>query len=146
MLAYESDLLEYEDLFTGSVVVEAKVAELVEGARAEMARVDELGGAVAAVESGYMKSALVASLAARRGRIESGEDVVVGVNRFTTTEPNPLTADLDAAIQAVDAAWRRPRWRPCAAGGRSATRTRRRRMRAERALERLRADAAGAAT
>ena len=78
VLAYESDLLEYEDLFTGSVVVEAKVAELVEGARAEMARVADLGGAVAAVESGYMKSALVASHAARRGRIESGDEVVVG--------------------------------------------------------------------
>ena len=98
VLAYETDLLEYEDLFTGSVVVEQKVAELVEGARAEMARVEEMGGAVAAVESGYMKSALVGSLAERRRRIESGEDVVVGVNRFETTEPNPLHADLDAAI------------------------------------------------
>ena len=103
VLAYESDLLEYEDLFAGSVVVEAKVAELVEGARAEMARVADLGGAVAAVESGYMKSALVASHAARRGRIESGDEVVVGLNRFTTTEPSPLTADLGSAIQAVDA-------------------------------------------
>ena len=79
MLAYETDLLEYEDLFTGSVVVEKKVAQLVEGAKAEMARVEEMGGAVAAVESGYMKSAMVGSLAERRRRIESGEDVVVGV-------------------------------------------------------------------
>jgi ethylmalonyl-CoA mutase len=102
VLAYESDLLEYDDLFAGSQVVEAKVAELVAGARAEMAKVAELGGAVAAVESGYLKSALVASHAARRARIESGEDVVVGVNRFQTTEPNPLTADLDTAIQTVD--------------------------------------------
>src|SRR5690348_9970978 len=102
VLAYESDLLDYDDLFTGSVVVEAKVAELVAGARAELARVSELGGAVAAVESGYLKSALVASHSRRRQRIESGEDVVVGVNRFETTEPNPLTADLDAAIQTVD--------------------------------------------
>jgi (2R)-ethylmalonyl-CoA mutase len=102
VLAFESDLLEYDDLFTGSVVVEAKVAEIVEGARAEMARVAELGGAVAAVESGYLKSALVASHALRRARIESGEDVVVGVNRFETTEPSPLTADLDTAIQRVD--------------------------------------------
>jgi (2R)-ethylmalonyl-CoA mutase len=61
-----------------------------------------MGGAVPAVESGYMKSALVASHSLRRQRIESGEDVVVGVNRFETTEPNPLTADLDAAIQTVD--------------------------------------------
>jgi ethylmalonyl-CoA mutase len=104
VLAYETDLLEYEDLFTGSVVVEAKVAELVAGAREEMARVAERGGAVAAVESGYMKGRLVASLAERRRRIESGEDVVVGVNRFEGTEPNPLLADLDAAIQVVDPA------------------------------------------
>ncbi|MBJ7450773.1 MAG: cobalamin-dependent protein, partial [Blastococcus sp.] len=104
VLAYETDLLEYEDLFTGSVVVEKKVADLVEGAKAEMARVEELGGAVAAVESGYMKSAMVGSLAERRRRIESGEDVVVGVNKFETTEPNPLTADLDAAIMVVDQA------------------------------------------
>jgi (2R)-ethylmalonyl-CoA mutase len=104
VLAFETDLLEYDDLFTGSVVVEQKVAELVEGARAEIARVQELGGAVAAVESGYMKGQLVASLAERRRRMESGEDVVVGVNRFDTTEPNPLLADLDTAIQTVDPA------------------------------------------
>ncbi|MBB3678536.1 methylmalonyl-CoA mutase family protein [Modestobacter versicolor] len=104
VLAFETDLLEYEDLFTGSVVVERKVAELVEGARAEIARVQELGGAVTAVESGYMKGQLVASLAERRRRMESGEDVVVGVNRFRTTEPNPLLADLDTAIQTVDPA------------------------------------------
>jgi (2R)-ethylmalonyl-CoA mutase len=104
VLAYETDLLEYDDLFTGSVVVEQKVAELVEGARAEMARVEELGGAVAAVESGYMKGRLVASLADRRRRIESGEDVVVGVNRFQATEPNPLLADLETAVQTVDPA------------------------------------------
>src|SRR4051794_34066932 len=102
VLAYETDLLEYEDLFTGSVVVEQKVAELVEGAREEMARVAELGGAVAAVESGYMKGQLVASLAERRRRIEGGQEVVVGVNRFESTEPNPLLADLDTAIQTVD--------------------------------------------
>jgi len=102
VLAFESDLLEYDDLFNGSEVVEAKVASLVAGATAEIARVQELGGAVPAVESGYMKSALVGSHALRRQRIEAGEDVIVGVNRFTTTAPNPLTADLDAAIQSVD--------------------------------------------
>jgi (2R)-ethylmalonyl-CoA mutase len=102
VLAVESDLLEYDDLFEGSVVVEAKVEELVAGARAEMDRVQAMGGAVAAVESGYMKQALVSSHAARRGRIESGEDKVVGVNCYETTEPSPLTADLDAAIQAAD--------------------------------------------
>ncbi|MFZ5869470.1 MAG: protein meaA [Actinomycetota bacterium] len=104
VLAYESDLLEYGDLFDGSGVVAAKVREIVEGARAEIDRVQELGGAVAAVESGYMKEALVASHALRRKRIEAGEDVVVGVNRFTTTEPSPLTADLRTAIQTVDPA------------------------------------------
>jgi ethylmalonyl-CoA mutase len=103
VLAHESDLLEHDDLFEGSTVVAAKVAELVEGARAEMGRVAELGGAVPAVEGGYMKSELVASHARRRRRIETGEDVVVGVNRYQTTEPNPLTADLETAIQAVDA-------------------------------------------
>ncbi|WP_255494297.1 protein meaA [Janibacter sp. YB324] len=103
VLAFESDLLEYDDLFTGSPVVERKVAELVEGAKAEIDRIQEMGGAVPAVESGYMKNALVASHSLRRQRIEAGEDIVVGVNKFETTEPNPLTADLDTAIQTVDA-------------------------------------------
>src|SRR3954470_6028504 len=102
VLAFESDLLEYDDLFDGSPVIEAKVAELVEGARAEIDRVQAMGGAIAAVESGYMKQELVSSHAVRRSRIESGEDVVVGVNRFETTEPSPLTADLDAAIMVAD--------------------------------------------
>jgi (2R)-ethylmalonyl-CoA mutase len=102
VLAFETDLLEYDDLFTGSEVVEKKVAEIAAGARAEIDKILELGGAVAAVESGYLKSELVSSLARRRGRMETGADVVVGVNRFTETEPNPLTADLDAAILTVD--------------------------------------------
>ncbi|MEP7331626.1 MAG: protein meaA [Terracoccus sp.] len=102
VLAYESDLLDYDDLFEGSVVVTAKVAELVAGARAEMAQVEQLGGAVAAVESGYMKSALVASHAQRRRRIESGEDVIVGLNRYQSTEPSPLTADLASVTQSVE--------------------------------------------
>ena len=102
VLAYESDLLEYGDIFEGSHVIEAKVAELVGSATAEMDRVQAMGGAIAAVESGYMKQELVAAHAARRSRIESGEEVVVGVNRFQTTEPSPLTADLEAAIQAAD--------------------------------------------
>ncbi len=104
VLAFESDLLEYDDLFRGSVVVEAKVDRLVRDAYAEMDRIAELGGAVAAVESGYMKSALVASHAERRKRIETGEDKIIGVNSFTETEPNPLLADLDAAIQTADPA------------------------------------------
>ena len=102
VLAYESDLLEHDDIFDGSHVVEAKVAELVEDARAEMDRVQAMGGAIAAVESGYMKQELVSAHAARRARIESGEEVIVGVNTFETTEPSPLTADLDGAIMAAD--------------------------------------------
>jgi ethylmalonyl-CoA mutase len=104
VLAYETDLLEYEDLFAGSHVVEAKVAELVEGARAEIDRVQEMGGAVAAVESGYMKGELVSSLAERRRRIETGEEIVVGVNRFEGTEPSPLQAEGAGAIETVDPA------------------------------------------
>jgi (2R)-ethylmalonyl-CoA mutase len=102
VLAYETDLLEYDDIFDGSPVIEAKVAEIADGARAEIARVLDLGGAVAAVESGYLKGALVASLAERRRRMETGEDVVVGVNRFTETEPNPLTADAAGSILTID--------------------------------------------
>ncbi len=102
VLAFESDLLEYEDIFEGSTVIAAKVAELVEGARAEIDRVQAMGGAIAAVESGYMKQALVSAHAARRGRIESGEEKIVGVNLYETTEPSPLTADLDGAIMAAD--------------------------------------------
>ncbi len=143
VLAYESDLLEYDDLFEGSAVVEAKVAELVTGARAEIERVQAMGGAVAAVESGYMKAELVASHARRRRRIESGEDVVVGVNRFRTSEPNPLTADLETAIQVVDAGVEAEavaavrRWREERDGDPE------RRERTASALARLRADAAG---
>ena len=102
VLAFESDLLEYDDIFDGSHVIEAKVAELVEGARAEIDRVQAMGGAIAAVDSGYMKQELVSAHAARRARIEAGDEVIVGVNRFETTEPSPLTADLDSAIMAAD--------------------------------------------
>jgi ethylmalonyl-CoA mutase len=104
VLAFESDLLEYDDIFEGSTVIAAKVAELVEGARAEIDRVQAVGGAIAAVESGYMKQALVSAHAARRARIESGDEKIVGVNIYETTEPSPLTADLDAAIMAADPA------------------------------------------
>jgi (2R)-ethylmalonyl-CoA mutase len=102
VLAFETDLLEYEDLFDGSRVVEAKVAELVASAKAEIDRVQEQGGAVAAVESGYMKGQLVASLAQKRRRMESGEIVVVGVNRFESTEPSPLQVEGAATIETVD--------------------------------------------
>jgi (2R)-ethylmalonyl-CoA mutase len=105
VLAHESDLLEYEDIFEGSHVIE------------------EMGGAMAAVESGYLKSQLVSSHAERRARIEGGTEKIVGVNVFESTEPNPLTADLDAAIMTVDPAveagvvaalkdWRDNRYQP----------------------------------
>jgi (2R)-ethylmalonyl-CoA mutase len=100
VLAYETDLLEYPDIFEGSHVMEGLVAELVVGARREMARIAELGGAVAAVD--YMKSALVESHRERWRRIESGELTVVGMNRFQSTEPSPLTADADGGILVVD--------------------------------------------
>ncbi|KAA1428863.1 protein meaA [Nocardioides antri] len=102
VLAFESDLLEYDDIFDGSHVIEAKVQELVKGAKAEIDRVQAMGGAIAAVDSGYMKQELVSAHAARRARIEAGDEVIVGVNKFETTEPSPLTADLDGAIMAAD--------------------------------------------
>ncbi|MFC0433207.1 protein meaA [Kutzneria buriramensis] len=104
VLAYETDLLEYEDIFDGSHVVQAKVDELLAGAREEIDRVQAMGGAVAAVESGYMKSALVSSLAERRRRLEAGEDVIVGVNKFDTSEPSPLQAEGAKAIETIDPA------------------------------------------
>jgi (2R)-ethylmalonyl-CoA mutase len=102
ILADETDVLEYEDLFDGSPVVEAKVRELEAGARAEIERVQEIGGAVAAVESGYMKRALVESNAARVRAIEAGERTVVGVNRYEETEESPLVQNLASSILAVD--------------------------------------------
>jgi (2R)-ethylmalonyl-CoA mutase len=102
VLAYETDLLEYPDIFEGSKVMDGLVAELVDGARAEMERVAEHGGAVDAV--GYMKSALVESHRERIARIERGEQTVVGVNRFVETEPSPLTADAEGGILVVDPA------------------------------------------
>ncbi|HXK25780.1 MAG TPA: methylmalonyl-CoA mutase family protein, partial [Myxococcota bacterium] len=92
ILAYETDLLEYEDLFAGSRVVEARTRELADAAREELARVLAMGGAVAAVENAYMKRQLVASHTARIRAIESGEQKVVGVNAFTEGEPSPLLA------------------------------------------------------
>jgi len=100
VLAYETDLLEYPDIFEGSKVMEGLVAELAEGAREEMARVAEHGGTVEAVP--YMKAALVDSHRARLGRIESGEQVLVGVNRYQETAPSPLTADAEGGIMVVD--------------------------------------------
>ncbi|MEU0399483.1 protein meaA [Streptomyces sp. NPDC006197] len=123
VLAHESDLLEYEDIFAGSHVIEAKVGALVEECMAEIDRIQEMGGAMAAVESGYLKSQLVSSHAERRARIEAGDEKIVGVNIFQSTEENPLTADLDTAIMTVDPAvearvvgslktWRDNRYQP----------------------------------
>jgi (2R)-ethylmalonyl-CoA mutase len=102
ILAYETDLLEYPDIFEGSRVMEALVEELLGGARAEMAVVAEHGGAVHAVP--YMKAALVDSHRERIRRIETGEQVVVGQNRFTESEDSPLTADAEGGILVVDPA------------------------------------------
>ena len=100
VLAYETDLLEYPDIFEGSKVMDGLVAELLAGARKEMHRVAELGGAVDAVD--YMKAALVESHRKRWRRIESGEQIAVGMNKFTSTEPSPLTAGADGGILVVD--------------------------------------------
>ncbi|MFC0280725.1 methylmalonyl-CoA mutase family protein [Falsigemmobacter intermedius] len=134
ILAYETDLLEYDDLFEGNPAVERKVAALMEGARAELAQIDAMGGAIEAIP--YMKGRLVEANAERIARIERGETVVVGVNRFTTTEPSPLTTG-EGAIMVVDPEAeadqlaRLKAWR--AARDEGAVRA---------ALERLRADAA----
>ncbi len=104
VLAYETDLLEVGDVLAGSPVIEAKVAELVDAARAEIDRVQALGGVVEAVDGGYLKRALVLSQARRMRAIERGDQVVVGVNRFTESEPSPLTGGGGDAIQRVDPA------------------------------------------
>ena len=102
VLAYETDILEYPDIFGGSTVMEGLISELLERARAEMAVVAEHGGAVEAVP--YMKGALVDSHRQRIRRIEAGEQVVVGQNRFTESEESPLTADAEGGILVVDPA------------------------------------------
>ncbi len=119
IVAYETDLLEYGDIFTGNPEIEAKVASLAEEAKAELARIEEMGGAVAAVDSGYMKERLVESATERFKAIESGEQIVVGVNKWTESEPSPLTTG-DGGFMTVDesaerdqlarlAAWREAR-------------------------------------
>ena len=133
IMAYETDLLEYDDLFDQNPAVDAKVAALKEQARTELANLRAMGGAIAAID--YMKSQLVQSNTARLARIEQAETVVVGVNRFTSTEPSPLTSE-DGGIMVVDPAVeaaqieRLTAWR----AGRDAPRV-------QAALEQLRADA-----
>ncbi len=102
VLAYETDLLEYPDLFDGSPVIESKVNDLKAQTRAEIDRILELGGIREAVESGYMKSALVASMAERVSAINSGDKVVVGVNRWTEAIDSPLTGDEEGGIFRID--------------------------------------------
>jgi (2R)-ethylmalonyl-CoA mutase len=102
VLAYETDLLEYEDIFDGSTVVESKTREIEERAWAEIERILEIGGAVEAVESGYMKRALVESNTVRVREIETGQRVVIGVNRFEESEASPLVQDLESSILSVD--------------------------------------------
>jgi len=101
ILAYETDLLEYGDLFDGNPAVAAKVAALKDGARAELATLDGMGGAIAAIE--YMKARLVEANAERLARIESEETVVVGVNRWREAEASPLVGS-DGGIMTVDPA------------------------------------------
>ena len=101
ILALETDLLEYPDLFDGNPAVDAKVEALKDGARAELANLDAMGGAVASIE--YMKSRLVESNADRLNRIERGETVVVGVNKYEQGEPSPLV-DEEGGIMVVDPA------------------------------------------
>jgi (2R)-ethylmalonyl-CoA mutase len=98
IMAYETDLLEYGDIFDGNPEIARKVAALKEEAKAELKKIDELGGAAAAVEIGYMKSKLVESNTARLEAIEAGEQTVVGVNKFTSTEPSPLASGSDAIM------------------------------------------------
>ena len=102
ILAYETDLLEYADLFKGSEVVEAQTRRLIDSAWAEVQEVLKRGGAVEAVESGYIKQKLVESNAARLRAIENGDQIVVGVNKYVEGAPSPLIENLDGAILTVD--------------------------------------------
>ncbi len=104
ILAYETDLLEHGDIFTGSTVIEAKVAGLVAEAEAELAKVEALGGAVAAIDSAYMKTRLVESASRRIQAIESGAQTVIGVNAYVESEPSPLTGGADGGFMAPDTA------------------------------------------
>ena len=96
IVAYETDLLEYQDIFDGSAVIDRKVEELKELARAELAKLDAMGGAVASID--YMKESLIASNAARVADIERGDQVLVGVNAYTETEPSPLDSGVDGIL------------------------------------------------
>ncbi len=102
ILAYETDLLEYPDLFEGSVVVRSKVDDLKEQARSEIETIIGMGGVIGAIENGYMKSALVKSMSERMSRINTGEQIVVGMNKWTDGLPSPLVGGDDGGLFAVD--------------------------------------------
>jgi (2R)-ethylmalonyl-CoA mutase len=104
ILAYETDLLEYPDLFTGNPVIERKVDELVAAAKVELANIDAIGGIRGAIESGYCKRALVGAMAARMARIARGDQIVVGVNRWTEGLRSPLVGGDDGGVFEVDPA------------------------------------------
>jgi (2R)-ethylmalonyl-CoA mutase len=104
VLAYETDLLEYPDIFEGSTVIASKVQALRAGAEAEIRRIDQMGGVLAAIDSGYLKTALVRSQAERLARINADETIVVGRNRWTDGLPSPLLKGDDGGIFRVDAA------------------------------------------
>ena len=102
ILAFETDLLDYGDIFDGSAEIDRKVAELKREARDELARIDQMGGAVAAVDTGYLKQQLVESNTRRIEGVESGAQTVVGVNRFVETEESPLSAGQDSILTVPD--------------------------------------------
>ena len=102
ILAFETDLLDYGDIFDGSAEIDRKVAELKREAAEELARIDQMGGAVAAVDTGYLKQQLVESNTRRIEGVESGAQTVVGVNRFVETEESPLSAGQDAILTVPD--------------------------------------------
>jgi (2R)-ethylmalonyl-CoA mutase len=106
ILAYETDLLDYGDIFDGSTVMTEKVEQLKREAREELRRIEEMGGAVKAVESGYMKQQLVESNTARLEAIERGEQVVVGVNKFLESEPSPLAGGAEQILTVSEGAER----------------------------------------
>jgi (2R)-ethylmalonyl-CoA mutase len=106
ILAYETDLLDYGDIFDGSAEIERKVDALKAEARDELKRIEAMGGAVAAVESGYMKQQLVESNTARLEAIERGEQIVVGVNKYLESEPSPLTGGVESILTVPEAAER----------------------------------------
>jgi (2R)-ethylmalonyl-CoA mutase len=106
ILAYETDLLDYGDIFDGSGEITRKVEELKQQAREELKRIAEMGGAVAAVDTGYMKQQLVESNTARLEAIERGDQIVVGMNKYLETEPSPLAAAADAILTVSEQAER----------------------------------------